>query len=227
MQSASNPSTLTVSGYLAEFNRVLQQVAVTDDQQVHLDVDGAADRAVQLILDVRSRGSKVLLIGNGGSAAIVSHLHNDLTKAVGARTLVFNEQPLLTALANDEGYATVFERPIAMWAESGDLLIALTSSGRSEPSELVRAKQPLRIGRAGALGFDALSVGRRGRRDWDRTRLCKSRCLRPAGCLKAVACPTGRQRDCGQRSFWIEMECSSKTCTSCTVSTMCGSSAKP
>jgi D-sedoheptulose 7-phosphate isomerase len=132
MDSATNPSTLTVSGYLAEFNRVLQQVAVTDDQQVRLGVDGAADRAVQLILDVRSHGHKVLLIGNGGSAAIVSHLHNDLTKAVGVRTLVFNEQPLLTALANDEGYATVFERPIAMWAEAGDLLIAVSSSGRSE-----------------------------------------------------------------------------------------------
>ncbi len=132
MPSAINPSTLRVSGYLAEFNRVLQQVAVTDDQQVRLDVDIAADRAVQLILDVRSRGKKILSIGNGGSAAIVSHLHNDLTKAVGVRTLVFNEQPLLTALANDEGYATIFERPIAMWAEAGDVLIAISSSGRSE-----------------------------------------------------------------------------------------------
>jgi D-sedoheptulose 7-phosphate isomerase len=132
MPSVTNVSTLNVRGYLAEFHRVLQQVAATDDQQVVIDVDAAAERAVRLILDARSRGNKVLLIGNGGSAAIVSHLHNDLTKAVGVRTLVFNEQPLLTALANDEGYANVFARPIALWADRGDVLIAISSSGSSE-----------------------------------------------------------------------------------------------
>jgi D-sedoheptulose 7-phosphate isomerase len=132
MHPATNISTLNLSGYLAEFKRVLLQVAVTDDQQVGIDVNAAADRAVLAILDARRRGNKVLLIGNGGSAAIVSHLHNDLSKAVGVRTLVFNEQPLLTALANDEGYASIFERPIAMWTEPGDLLIAISSSGRSE-----------------------------------------------------------------------------------------------
>ncbi len=132
MSTGVNFSTLSVSGYLAEFARLLQHVTVTDDQQVSMHLDAAADRAVQLILAARTSGKKVLLIGNGGSAAIVSHLHNDLTKAVGVRTLVFNEQPLLTALANDEGYASIFERPIAMWADTGDVLIAVSSSGRSE-----------------------------------------------------------------------------------------------
>jgi D-sedoheptulose 7-phosphate isomerase len=134
-----NVSTLPASGYLDAFARLLQQVAVSDDQQVSIPFDSAADRAVQLILAARARGNKLLLIGNGGSAAIVSHLHNDLTKGVGVRALVFNEQPLLTALANDEGYASVFERPIELWADAGDMLIAVSSSGSSP--NIVRGAQ--------------------------------------------------------------------------------------
>src|SRR5579859_4245522 len=47
--------------------------------------DTAAERTVQLILSARAHKRKLLVIGNGGSAATVSHLHNDLTKAVGVR----------------------------------------------------------------------------------------------------------------------------------------------
>jgi D-sedoheptulose 7-phosphate isomerase len=73
-----------------------------------------------------------MLIGNGGSAAIVSHVQNDLCKQAGIRALVFTEPPLLTALGNDCGYDSVFELPVELWASSGDLLIAVSSSGRSE-----------------------------------------------------------------------------------------------
>jgi D-sedoheptulose 7-phosphate isomerase len=127
-----NVSALSVTSYLAEFTRVLRKVAVSDAAQTPLDFETTADDAVQLILGARARGRKVLVIGNGGSAAIASHLHNDLTKAVEVRALVFNEQPLLTALANDEGYANVFERPIRLWADPGDVLIAVSSSGNSQ-----------------------------------------------------------------------------------------------
>ena len=67
---------------------------------------------------------KAIIIGNGGSAAIASHLQNDLCKAVGA-AMVFNEASLLTALTNDEGY------DVELWAEPGDLMVAVSSSGCS------------------------------------------------------------------------------------------------
>ena len=73
-----------------------------------------------------------MLIGNGGSAAIASHMQNDLCKAVGVRAMVFNEPSLLTALSNDHGYGCVFERPTELWADNGDLLLAISSSGQSE-----------------------------------------------------------------------------------------------
>jgi len=59
--------------------------------------------------------------------------------------MVFTEEPVLTARANDHGYGSVFERPIELWAESGDLLVTVSSSGKSEniirALEMARRKQ--------------------------------------------------------------------------------------
>ena len=122
----------STTSYLATFASVLSQASATDGMRTELDVDSAGERIVEMILRARASGRKVLLVGNGGSAAIMSHLHNDLTKAVGVRAMVFNEPALLSALANDEGYESVFERPVDLWADQGDVLIAISSSGRSE-----------------------------------------------------------------------------------------------
>lgn len=121
-----------VSAYLAAFSRVLERIEITTDEGETLSVDFGIDAVVESIVAVRERRGKALLIGNGGSAAIVSHVHNDLCKAVGVRALVFNETPFLTAMANDHGYHTVFHRPVDLWADADDLLIAVSSSGESE-----------------------------------------------------------------------------------------------
>ena len=80
---------------------------VTDRAGVRLDLDDGAERAIQAILKVESNQHKVMLAGNGGSASIVSHVQNDLLKRAGVKAMVFTEQPLLLALANDDGFETV------------------------------------------------------------------------------------------------------------------------
>lgn len=127
------------SDYFRELLDSLSGVEVTDQDGVSLPLEEGIERALGLIISVGSDSGKVMLIGNGGSAAIASHTQNDLCKAAGIRAIVFNEQPLLTALSNDLGYASVFERPIQLWAEKGDVLIAISSSGRSE--NILRAVQ--------------------------------------------------------------------------------------
>ena len=73
--------------------------------------------------------NKVLLIGNGGSYANAVHICNDLlAKGIKAYTL---DPSTLTATANDFGYETVFQKWIATVGELGDLLIALSGSGKS------------------------------------------------------------------------------------------------
>jgi D-sedoheptulose 7-phosphate isomerase len=119
-------------GYFSTFARLLDQVAITTDRAELVAVDEAVDSVVDSIVSVKDSSAKVLLIGNGGSAAIVSHMQNDLCKTVGVRAMVFTEGPLLTATANDDGYHAVFQRPVELWADAHDLLIAVSSSGESE-----------------------------------------------------------------------------------------------
>jgi D-sedoheptulose 7-phosphate isomerase len=122
----------SATAYFHNLSELLLSLQVTDGHGRVLPLDEGADKAVKTILAVRSASGKVMLIGNGGSAAIASHMQNDLCKAVGVRAMVFNEPPLLTALSNDHGYGCVFEQPVELWANPGDLLLAISSSGQSE-----------------------------------------------------------------------------------------------
>ena len=72
-----------------------------------------------------------MFVGNGGSAGIASHLAIDFSKNGGLRSLAFNDASALTCLGNDLGYENVFAKQIDFHARAGDLLIAISSSGRS------------------------------------------------------------------------------------------------
>ncbi len=120
------------TAYLGEFSRLLERIEITTSEGEPLPLEQGIGSVIESIVSLRERGGKALLIGNGGSAAIVSHVHNDLCKAVGVRAIVFNDVPLLTAMANDDGYHTVFHRPVDLWADGHDLLIAVSSAGESE-----------------------------------------------------------------------------------------------
>lgn len=123
---------ISLSAYVAELSRLFTALEIQDAAGADLSLDRGAAVAVDLVRSTKAAGRKAMVVGNGGSAAIASHLQNDLCKAVGMRALVFTEQPLLTALSNDESYQSAYESCIRLWAESGDLLIAISSSGRSE-----------------------------------------------------------------------------------------------
>jgi D-sedoheptulose 7-phosphate isomerase len=75
---------------------------------------------------------KILLIGNGGSAAIASHVTIDLTKAANIRSINFNEGSFLTCFSNDYGYEYWAEKAIEFYADKGDLVIVISSSGQSK-----------------------------------------------------------------------------------------------
>ena len=78
-----------------------------------------------------ANSGKVIYIGNGGSASIASHMAADLWKNGGVKALCFNDPALLTCLANDLGYENVYSAPVEGFAEKGDVVVAISSSGRS------------------------------------------------------------------------------------------------
>jgi len=81
---------------------------------------------------VSKAGKKLIIAGNGGSAALASHVSVDFTKAAGIRAVNFNEADLLTCFANDYGYERIFEKAIEFYGDAGDLLILVSSSGSSQ-----------------------------------------------------------------------------------------------
>ena len=88
-------------------------------------------KAINLIKKVPKK-NKIIIIGNGGSAAMASHVAVDFTKVAKIRATNFNEPDLITCFANDYGYNNVFEKAIELYSLRGDLLIAISSSGKSQ-----------------------------------------------------------------------------------------------
>jgi len=95
-------------------------------------------KASELIVSTLKRGNKVLLCGNGGSAADAQHIAAELTgrykserRGLPALALT-TDTSALTAISNDYGYARVFDRQVEALANKGDLLIGISTSGNSE-----------------------------------------------------------------------------------------------
>lgn len=98
----------------------------------------AFDRAAAILLEAYDRRAGVFSCGNGGSASIANHLVCDHVKGIRGKTdltprvtSLSNNVELLTAIANDLAYDDVFAYQLQSHAQPGDVLIAISSSGRS------------------------------------------------------------------------------------------------
>ncbi len=119
---------MTFEQSLEETTRTLKALA---------DIRPAIDQASKLILETLKSGGKLLVAGNGGSAAEAAHFATELTgryaknrKALPALALSADGS-LLTCIGNDYGFDQVFSRQIEGLAKPGDLVVVLTSSGNS------------------------------------------------------------------------------------------------
>lgn len=98
----------------------------------------ASDAAAGAIIAALSGGGKVLAFGNGGSATQASHFVEELLgryketrRPLPAISLV-GDAGVVTCIANDFGYAALFERQVEALATRGDVVVGITTSGRSE-----------------------------------------------------------------------------------------------
>lgn len=142
--------------------RIVRQ-ALTDGLRVKMALDPEAiAHAADLMRDAVLAGKKVLICGNGGSAADAQHIAAEL---VGR--FVIERRPLpaialttdtsaITAIANDYGYDHVFSRQVDALGNEGDILIAITTSGSSKnvvaAVEVARARGMKIIAMTGAKG---------------------------------------------------------------------------
>lgn len=90
------------------------------------------EECADLVKSVSAENAKLIFVGNGGSAAIASHLAVDFTKAVGVRAITFNEPSLLTCFGNDFGYSRWVTEALRAYSDSNDLIVLISSSGQSQ-----------------------------------------------------------------------------------------------
>ena len=88
--------------------------------------------AAEKLLNTHHNSKKIMIFGNGGSAAMASHVAVDFTKAVGIRSTNYNEADLITCLSNDFGYENWVSKAIEYYADAGDTIILISSSGTSK-----------------------------------------------------------------------------------------------
>jgi len=112
--------------------------AATKTLQSIVDLESQVTRAAQLITDCLTNGEKVLACGNGGSAADAADFCTEL-----ACRFVEDRRPypainlsqdgsLITAVGNDYGFEEIFARQVRAFGNSGDILIAISTSGKSK-----------------------------------------------------------------------------------------------
>lgn len=117
--------------YFDTLHRLLGGTETTDAAGAPIPLPEAFARVSARLDEVVRRWSKVMIVGNGGSAGIASHMAIDYTKNGGIPALAFSDPAALTCLGNDLGYENVFAKQIEMHARDGDVLFAISSSGQS------------------------------------------------------------------------------------------------
>ena len=94
-------------------------------------IDDSLIRAAEILTEAKENGKKVLFAGNGASATIANHCALDYTKQAKIRSISFSDSGFLTAYGNDYGYDYWVEKALEHFADKGDIVVLISSSGSS------------------------------------------------------------------------------------------------
>jgi len=118
--------------YFKGLTDTLCKIESSDERSRSLSYKQAIAQVIRQARIIKRKGKAIFIIGNGGSASIAGHLAIDLLKNARIRAICFNEPSLLTCISNDYGYEYVFQKPLEVLLSKGDMLLAISSSGRSK-----------------------------------------------------------------------------------------------
>jgi D-sedoheptulose 7-phosphate isomerase len=158
VKSDGRPNSNSVSSSADTLRCYFDEVACVAER-----LDAAiVDVVVKQIVLACQRGATIHILGNGGSAATASHFACDLAKNASprqgpkVRALALTDSvPLLTALANDDGYESVFAEQLSIHARPGDIVIVISGSGNSRNIlAALDCAHSLRLTTIGLLGFE-------------------------------------------------------------------------
>jgi len=161
VRNVAGAAVSAVLDYLVRSRDVIQ--AAIDDPAF---ADAIRD-IVEVTATALDKGHKLLLAGNGGSAADAQHLAGEMLsrlnydRAPAAAIALTTDTSVLTAIGNDYGYERLFERQILGLGCAGDVFIAISTSGRSanilRAIDAARQKRILTVGLTGRTGGEMAS----------------------------------------------------------------------
>lgn len=116
--------------YILELIETIKGTIFENEGEEHPYQDGIV-KLIDEFTRIKNTNKKVFFIGNGGSAAIATHMTADFMKNGGMNTYNLFDSAVTTCMGNDYGYHTVFSKPLDFLMDRGDLLVAISSSGKS------------------------------------------------------------------------------------------------
>ena len=142
-----------------EFNEHIKASQKTMDALIN-----NIEKAANICIDCLKQGNKILIFGNGGSAADAQHIAAEIigrykTERKGLPAIALTtDSSVLTAISNDFGYSSIFERQVEALANPGDILIGISTGGSSinviNALKLAKNIQCKTIGLSGKDGGD-------------------------------------------------------------------------
>lgn len=139
----------------ANFIRMLDNVACVHHGTV-CTFNEAVERVCDMAEEAHNRGGTIYFVGNGGSAAIAMHMAADFSKNI-IRARCFSNLSTITAISNDCSYDDVFSQQLSLHAKSEDMLVAISSSGRS--ANILSAVSTARKLMMGVVTFSGMNPG--------------------------------------------------------------------
>ena len=125
------PDNHSLKKHAGKLQALITAAEFTDGQGKAMPYADGFEKNLNLLKDAEKKNTCVFLVGNGGSASIVSHISNDFVNVAKIRAFTLHESSMLTCMSNDYGYENVYSKPLATLAQKNDLLIAVSSSGKS------------------------------------------------------------------------------------------------
>jgi len=117
--------------HLEEFKNVLTNTKISiKNKEVH-SFELGLDLVVEKLLQIGDEKRNLYVIGNGGSAGIAAHAVTDFANVCKLKASTLHESSLLTCMANDYGYENALARMLDLVLNPGDVVIAISSSGKS------------------------------------------------------------------------------------------------
>ncbi len=149
------------TGYADVITTGLRELVVTDAAGGVIPLQDAFGRWVAMTHDLQQRDAQLFIIGNGGSAAMASHMVTDALVIARLRANALNDPTALTATANDFSFEQTFSTQLDRLARAGDLVVAVSQSGNSP--NIVRAVEASRPRRIGTVTLSAMQADNRCR----------------------------------------------------------------